>query len=237
MRTCLISAGLAAALLAPTSSSAQRYEAGLGGGWTYFSEYEALPILVGVYARARIRPSVAAHLALGYASVEENDDLRFVSSGKWYRRSQTTLDLGVRLDGLQEGRQDFGVNVGLSVRHRNDLSGAGLFEPDELDAQPGLLDALVAACEETPDCESRQVPGRVAHPNQTGTYLGLARTQQGFSPGGFLELEYGLRFGPVRTSLVANARRYLTSSGKTKDDGYPPEQPRWSGGVRLGYRF
>lgn len=163
--------------------------------------------------------------------------MRLVSSRKWYRRSHTTLDLGVRLAALQEGRQDFGLNAGLSVRHRDDLSGAGLVEPDVFAVRPGLLDTLVAACAETPDCVARQVPANIVYPNQTGTFLGLARTQKGLSPGGFVELEYGIRFGPVRTSLVANARRYLTSSGQTEEDGYPPERARWSGGVRLGYRF
>ena len=235
MRTFSFFLGLVAVL--PCGAAAQRWEAGGSGGWAYVSEFEALPASFGVYARRAFMPAVALHGAVQHVGTEVFDPARLTASSGWYRRAHTSFDVGVRLAPLREGRQDFGVNVGLSLRRRDDLTNAGGVSPEAFEGRPGLLDSLVAACAAESNCRSRTVPARDVQPGQAGTYLLFARTQQGLSPGAFAELEYGLRFGRVRTALVAGARRYVAPSSERPEDGFRPEVTRWSGGLRLGYRF
>lgn len=232
MRYALFAVAVAAL---PAPLRAQAWEVGGGLAWHYFTGYEATALAPELFVHRTLASRLAATVSVRRMNAQETDVEKLLVWSEWYQRRHTVADVGGRLQLIRDGRQELYVSTGASLRHRDDFDLRSIATPGTLREDPTLGERALATCAALPNCVSRRDEVPQGTPLQAGTYLSFAQTRKGITVGGFLEAEYGMRFGRVVMSVHAGARRYAPAD--TFQAQRLPNPTAWQGGLRASYRF
>lgn len=207
----------------------QRWEAGAGASALFLTDGDLAANAPEVFVRRHQSPRLALTLTLNTLSARQEDASMLILASQWYNRTRHHAEISARYAFLTDRRQDLGVAVGVSAGYRDEVRFREAYYPAYFAGQSEGADRLVEICSATPACVFRRYDIETTSGLGDGPFVGIGTHRTSVVAGPSLELEYGVRLGPVRAAAHAGARLYVA--------GPPKADLTWQTGLRIGTRF